>query len=241
MICITCETAHHGNFCPNCGERAGVPQITFKSMFAKIFKTLTNMDKGFLLNLKYLTLNPKELISSYLQGKRKGIYNPISFLILSVTIYLIVDSLIVIPSENVISKTSDSNKHSIFHEVGYKAGWFIETYLKYFWLLSMFWLGIATKIMFGKYNFAEHFTISSFSIGYATLIAIPSLIFFQWNDILTNPIIYLAILWINYQLFKSQDDKTGKFIQSLIAVMLFFLQLFLISVVIGIINYKLSL
>ncbi len=59
MICIACENEHQENFCPNCGERAGIPKITFKSMFVEAFKTVTNMDKGFLLNLKYLTLHPK--------------------------------------------------------------------------------------------------------------------------------------------------------------------------------------
>ena len=70
MICLTCETAHQGNFCPNCGERAGVPKITFRSMFREAFSTVTNMDKGILFNLKYLSTKPKQLITKYLAGKR---------------------------------------------------------------------------------------------------------------------------------------------------------------------------
>jgi len=239
MICISCKNEHQGNFCPNCGERAGVPKITFKSMFAEAFSTVTNMDKGFLLNLKYLTLDPRQLIISYLQGKRKGIYNPISFLILSVTIYLIIDSFIDIPSEIVSTKNNNSGEYSIIYKVGYEAGWFVETNLKYFWLLSIFWLGIATKIMFGKYNFAEHLTVSSFAIGYATLFGLIGLLMFKWDSLVYNPSIYIAIIWILYQVFKKENDKVGTFIQAIISVMLFILQIVLITVGIGIIrNYS---
>ena len=126
MICIACKNEHHGNFCPNCGERAGVPKITFKSMFTEAFKTVTNMEKGFLLNLKSLTLTPKELITSYLQVKRKGIFNPISFFILSVTIYLIIDSLIDIPVESTNGNTNDVSNKSKVRSIFYEAGWFIR-------------------------------------------------------------------------------------------------------------------
>lgn len=238
MICIACENEHQENFCPNCGERAGIPKITFKSMFAEAFKTVTNMDKGFLLNLKYLTLSPKQLIGNYLSGKRKGIYNPISFLILAVTIYLIVDSLIEIPKGNILSDSNNKDIIKTFriYSIGYEAGYFIQTYLKYFWLLTIFWLGLATKIMFGKYNYAEHLTICSFTIGYATLVGLIGFLTFTWDDLLYNPFVYVAIIWILYQVFKNEKDKSGSFVQVLVAIMLFVLQLFILALCIGVLR-----
>ena len=235
MICIACENEHQENFCPNCGERAGIPKITFKSMFTEAFSTITNMDKGFLLNLKYLTLNPKQLVTSYLQGKRKGIYNPISFLILSVTIYLIVDAFLNVPPDNIGSNIDRPRKGSLFYEIGARAGEFLYSYLKYFWLLTIFWLGASTKIMFGKYNFAEHLTISSFAIGYATLLGLIGRFFFNWVLFL-NPLIYFVVLLIIYQIFKNENDKVGSFIQALVAVILFTIQLFFIAIGIGVMS-----
>ena len=85
MICISCHTEHNENFCPNCGERAGVKKITFRSTIEDAFSTLTNMDKGFLFNIKALVINPQKLTTDYLIGKRRGILNPISFLIISIS------------------------------------------------------------------------------------------------------------------------------------------------------------
>jgi len=236
MICISCKKEHQEKFCPNCGERAGVPKVTFKSMFAETFKTVTNMDKGFLLNLKYLTLNPKLLITNYLQGKRKGIYNPVSFLILSVTIYLIVDAFMATPIENIDSNIGNTKNKSRVYSVFYEAGYFVATYLKYFWLLTIFWLAIATKILFGKYNFAEHLTISAFTVGYATLFGLTGLLIFKWSKLLFNPFVYIAFIWIIYQVFKNEKDKSETVILAFTTVLLFIIQLVLVLAVIGLLR-----
>ena len=235
MICITCEREHQENFCPNCGERAGIPKITFKSMFTEAFSMVTNMDKGFLLNLKYLTLNPRKLVTSYLQGKRKGIFNPISFLILSVTIYLIVDSLIGVPSINSTKEIKSADKSSALREASLEAGRFVHAYLKYFWILTIFWLGLATRLMFGKYNFAEHLTINSFILGYATLLGLIGKYLFGWI-LIFNPLIYLVIMLLLYRIFENKRDPFGSFIQVLVSMTLFAIQLFLVAVTIGVIK-----
>ena len=72
MICVSCTNEHQENFCPNCGERAGIPRITFKTISEDIFSTLTNMDKGFLFNIKALFLHPRKITIDYVLGKRKG-------------------------------------------------------------------------------------------------------------------------------------------------------------------------
>ncbi len=99
MICISCHTEHNENFCPNCGERAGVKKISFRSTMEDAFASLTDMDKGFLFNIKALAINPQKLITVYLMGKRKGILNPISFLIISISLYLVIESIFKVPRE----------------------------------------------------------------------------------------------------------------------------------------------
>lgn len=235
MNCIACENEHQENFCPNCGERAGIPKITFKSMFTDAFKTVTNMDKGFLLNLKYLTLDPKKLVTSYLQGKRKGIYNPISFLLLAVTIYLIADSFMDMPTSTSTTDIDNADKPSSIKEAGIEAGRFMHAYIKYFWILTILWIGMATKLMFGKYNFAEHLTISSFVIGYATLIGLIGQFLFGWI-LIFNPFIYLIIILMLYRVFENKRDKFGSFIQALVATVLFCIQLFVVTFCIGLLR-----
>ena len=73
MKCISCELNHNEQYCPNCGERNGVERITISTILGSTFSTITNMDKGFLFNLKSLFLKPRKITTDYISGKRKGI------------------------------------------------------------------------------------------------------------------------------------------------------------------------
>ncbi len=231
MICISCTTEHNANFCPNCGEKAEIKKITFKSIIEDAFLTITDMDKGFLYNLKTLSIKPKTISIDYILGKRKGILNPISFLILSVTLYLIVESLLKIPKEN----TGVQNLPEVYiGKVAYAAGKYIHTYFKYFWILSIIPLAISTKLIFRKYNFIENLAINSFILGQATLLGLIIYMILKINMVV-NPIVYLFILWLVYRVFMTEKGKLETFLMSCGVLILFILQLCVITLGIGII------
>ena len=52
------------------------------------------MDRGILFNLKNLTLHPKRTIINYINGKRRYILNPVSYAIITISIYLFLDSVL---------------------------------------------------------------------------------------------------------------------------------------------------
>jgi len=52
------------------------------------------MDKGLLFNLKNLTLYPKKTILDYINGKRRQVLNPISYAIITISVYLFMDSIL---------------------------------------------------------------------------------------------------------------------------------------------------
>ena len=228
MTCINCNYEHDSKFCPNCGEKSEVPKITFNSIINEAFSTITNMDKGFLFNVKNLLLNPSITVNDYVNGKRRNILNPVSFLIITITIYLIVDALIFVKIEGV---EIDSEAYS----VGYEAGKFVQLYFKYFWLLSIVWLSFSTKLIFRKHNFVEHLAINSFVIGQSTLVGIIIFLIFK-TSLLFNPLVYISIIWITYQIYKARKQDTNTFLKSLGSTSLFFLQLIIIVVIIGIIR-----
>jgi hypothetical protein len=229
MKCINCNIEVYENFCPNCGEKSKTPKITFKSILNATLSTITNMDKGFLFNVKNLFIKPNDIVNDYIRGKRKNIFNPISFLIISVTTYLILDSLIGVTSERIVS-------NSKLHSFGIETGRFLKSQFKYFWVLSIIWLCIPTKLIFGKYNFAEHLAINYFVIGQSTLVGILGFVLFK-IPIIFNPIIYIFIIWMTYKIFKDKEKGKDKVIDVLIqafsCVVIFFLQLLLIVAIIG--------
>lgn len=226
MTCISCAHEHDQKFCPNCGEQAAVGRITFPSIAADFFSTLTNMDKGLLFNLKYLTINPHYLITSYIRGKRKGIFNPFSFLILSISIFLIADSLVDFSS-------GPDGPDSPAYSIGYKAGTFLRVYFKYVWIFTIGCLGISTKLFFGQYNLAEHVTIGAFFIGQATLAGLIGFFALKAPVLLFNPVVYLAMFWMVYNVFGKGKDQWEALLQTAGVILFFFLQLFLVLILIG--------
>ena len=126
----------------------------------------------------------------------------------------------------------DSLGKSRIFKAGEEVGYLIKTNLKYFWILTVFWLSTATKLVFGKYNLAEHLTVNAFILGYATLLGLLGLTIFKW-PLLANPIIYGIIIITLYRVFENRNDKLGTGVQAFSAVILLFVQLFILLMGIG--------
>lgn len=230
MICISCGNEHEDKFCSNCGEKSNIPKITLQSTIKGTFTTLTNMDKGFLFNIKNLIINPRSVIQTYIKGKRKGVFNPVSFLIITITIYLIIASYF--PAHRV-SNGATGNK--IGYDVGRQAGKFIIQYFKFFWVFTIIPLSLSTKLIFRKYNFMEHVTIAAFILGQTTLIGIIPFLIFRF-PLIINPFIYLTLLWFLYRIFKEPNRKWDSFLMAFSSIVFFIISLFTIIVLIGLVN-----
>lgn len=231
MICVSCKSSLTGKFCSNCGEKSGTPKITFKSTIHSSLTTITNMDKGFLYNIKNLTIKPKVIVQEYINGKRKGIFNPISFLIISITAYLILESVLK-PNNIATQEQIKTFKEELSFKIGSSGGQFIKDYFKFFWILNILPLSILTKIFFKRFNLAEHITINSFILGYITLIfGSISLITFKYS-LIFNPVIYIALIWYIYRVFHDKNEKLASLLIAALIVLLFILSViaFIISI-----------
>lgn len=161
----------------------------------------------------------------YLQGRRKYIYNPAAFLIISATLYLLAESLLGFKREKL---SIDSTAYSL----GYEAGQFVREYFKYFWVLSVVWLTTSTKLVFGRYHFAEHLAINAFVIGQGTLMALIGYLVFR-VPLLFNPVFYLILVWLLYAIFGQDQRKIPTLLKSVGTALLFFLQLAIMVVLIS--------
>ncbi len=237
MNCINCHFSHEYKHCPNCGQSSEVPKITFGTIFDNAFSTFANMDKGVLYNIKMLTLKPRELITDYLKGKRRGIFNPISYLIIMSTLYILVESTHFSFFASNYFERSENVQSGNLYSFAYKIGRFLKYSFKYFWILSAVWLGLGNKIVFSKYNFAEHLAISSFVIGHTTLlITIWQVVF--GGLILFNPFTYGLVLWMCYRVFKDDEEHLFRFWKSALSTFILMVILAAIAMLIGVgINY----
>lgn len=233
MNCVSCNNEHDENYCPNCGEKNGIKRITLASITEDIFSSI-NMHKGLLFNIKSLIVSPKKIVTDYIRGKRKGIFNPVSYLIFSISIYLIVLAIFKTPKE--INEINNLPK-SALHKAGIEVGLFIRTNLKYFWVLSIIPLAISLKLIFKKYNYLEYLVISSFIIGQATFVGVISYTFLKL-PLIFDPIVFFIILWLVNEILKDPKEKILSFLLSIITLFLFIIQLFLIALTIGYFKYE---
>jgi hypothetical protein len=233
MICISCQHEHNDNYCLNCGEKNGVKKITFSTVIEDALSTVTNMDKGFLFNIKSLLCRPQKIITDYINGKRKGILNPTSFLIITVSLYLVVITFFKPP---ITAKEIDDAAKSEVRNVIVEVGFFLRTYIKYFWILSIIPLALSTKLMFRKYNYVEHLAISSFIMGMSTLFAVFSYLIFKF-PLIFDPIVYLSMLWLTFRIFKDNSEKIVSVLLAVLVLLSFIIQGVLVLIVIGLLKY----
>ena len=224
---------HESKFCPNCGEKSDIEKITLNSIFENALSTITNMDKGFLYNLKTLSIDPRKITIDYILGRRKGILNPISFLIISISIYLILENFLKIPREQT-EPTAEALYYKKGYAIGHAGGKIIFEYFKYFWIFSILLYANATKLIFGKYHYLEHVAICSFVIGQATLIGLLGFLIFR-QPLPLNPILYLALFIITFFIFRQGKNKFDSLLLTFTTLILFMIQVFLVIAVIGIV------
>lgn len=87
--CKNCGAALSGNFCANCGQKSEIHRVTFGHFAHEFFHAFTHTDKGILLLMKELITRPGQVAREYLDGKRKKYFNPLTFLIILSSLYVL--------------------------------------------------------------------------------------------------------------------------------------------------------
>lgn len=212
MICLNCDKEFEGNFCPNCGQKSSAKKLTFKTLISNIIYGFTTIDRGILFNVFYLTIRPGKTINDYLNGKRKNIFNPISYAILMVSLYLLVETFINVPSKDA-SQVEDTAAYSF----AYKVGKNLRAYFKYIWLFSIIPMSLFSRLFFSKRNFIEHMAIHSFSLGHGSILAFLGILFFK-VPFISNPFVFLVMLIILFSTYRKYEHTGLVFLSSLFIV-----------------------
>ncbi|RNC84901.1 MAG: DUF3667 domain-containing protein [Winogradskyella sp.] len=233
MECLNCKTIFEGKFCPQCGQKSETKRFTFQKIANDTVSTITDTDKGFFFNLKNLTLNPGKNINDYLDGKRKHVFNPFSYAVLAIGIYLFVDHYY----DYSIFK-SFTNKNSEYKNLspgafnfGQKIGHFIAQYLKFFYLLNIVYLSVITWAILKKRNFVEHLVSNAFIIGHAVIITTLFIPLYK-TPIFFNPITLISIAILMYFTYKNYEEKLVVFVTIFFGMVASFLLQFIVPGVI---------
>lgn len=191
MKCLNCQEEISGNYCSNCGQRTSTKRITMNSVFENLLMGISNINRGFLYNLKALTLRPGATIMGYLEGKRIKLFHPVQYAIVGVTILTFVDARY--GTSFTLGEPTQAIRESATYTFGYRFGAFLKMHLKYMWLLTILCFSLPAGWFFPKLNFAEHLTVQSFICGHATLLTAIIYPIMPWTFII-HPALYIALL-----------------------------------------------
>ena len=92
--CPNCDHEFTGNYCPLCGQQAGVGRITWPWVWRSILEVWGMDSRSLPYTLLQLLLRPGYLISDYISGHRQACYKPVNMLFIMAIFYVIVAQLL---------------------------------------------------------------------------------------------------------------------------------------------------
>ena len=207
MYCKNCGTEGNGQFCSNCGQKLDTQPFTLQRLIRTAIASITEIDKGFLYNLKHLTIDFRKTVLGYLDGKRIQVYNPISYAIIGVTLLLLFDDYFgkTLNVENLEGIVSESNSYG----GGVEYGTFIAQNIKYIWLLGILSWAIPASLFYRQRKFTEHLVIQAFVMGHAAFLTLLFYPFFNlrmpFNPVLVGLTLVLCI-WAYWKMDKELNS-----------------------------------
>jgi hypothetical protein len=169
MICKNCDINFDGNFCNNCGQSAKVRKINTKFFFEEIQGSIFQVNRGFLFTVKELFTRPGQSIREFIEGKRKNHIKPLAFLVLTSSLYLLINYLF---EHQTIIATAIKGYNMADGSSDGALSTFIKNNQTYFILLLLPSFSLASYLAFikAKYNFYEHIILNLYITGQQMLI-----------------------------------------------------------------------
>jgi Protein of unknown function (DUF3667) len=88
--CLNCNNSLQpaDKFCSYCGQNASVHRFTLRNFFHEGFHAVTHTDKGIFHLLKCLATKPGTTAREYIMGKRKKYFNPFTFFLIMMGVFV---------------------------------------------------------------------------------------------------------------------------------------------------------
>lgn len=90
ITCLNCANNYDSAFCNVCGQNSATRRFGTKEWRQKLLHKTPNASSGFLLTLITLLIRPGDAIREYLQGQRKLLLSPFSYMLILCGLYIVV-------------------------------------------------------------------------------------------------------------------------------------------------------
>jgi len=90
--CLNCGYSFQGNYCSSCGQKASVKKLTWKSLSDEFIHFFTHAEHSFIYTSRSILTNPGNVVKEFLDGKRKKVHKPITFVLIWFAIYKLISA-----------------------------------------------------------------------------------------------------------------------------------------------------
>jgi hypothetical protein len=151
--CANCATPLVGVYCHACGQRR-IERLTVRAFAEDVMRRVFRFDKAFLRTFWRMLYSPGSLTAGYLDGRRRGIVDPIQFFISSAFIQVVIALL----TRAVVPIADRDSALSWLERIGSIVA------VK---ILIIFWMATIWRLMFRavRYNLAEIYAFSTYALG----------------------------------------------------------------------------
>ena len=238
-VCQNCETAFKGKYCSECGQKAGVKRITWRSIFSDLVKKVTFWDKGLLFTTLHVLKHPGKMARDYIAGKRVNYNKPLNYILL-----VVAASVLVFPKkefENALSSINDKSRpNSSVMEWVFSNISIIYLMLIPFLAMVSKWFNRKTDV-----NFPELFVFYCYLMAGSTLVSIPFTVIgniFHLDAISASPLgiiqysaWILFFAWGYVQFFGKQRSYWGGIQGAFVLLISYFLYIIIFSILFAIV------
>jgi hypothetical protein len=158
--CHNCQHTFSGKYCNNCGQDAHTGRLDMHSLLHEAWHAFTHTDKGVLLLIKDLAVQPGRTYTDYFSGARKKYFNPIIFFLISFGVLLLINKW-VFDFEDYRYHTL--NEFGRYYEQAAKSEALIMLPVQ----VLLTWL-----FFFRRYNLAQVIVFWLYCIGFINVVAI---------------------------------------------------------------------
>lgn len=181
--CLNCEEIlqPEQHFCAQCGQKTPVHRITLPHFLHEFFHAFTHTDKGIFHLLKSLAIRPGTTAREYLAGKRKRYFNPFTFFLIVMGIYVLTGAYFTKipslrePSQAVLARISTEEGKQRYIELltrGSKVERFMAQKANIVAMVAVPFIALITWLFFYRrgYNYAEHLTANMMFVVFSNLL-----------------------------------------------------------------------
>lgn len=179
--CLNCsallETGQQ--FCGSCGQKTNTHRLTLGHFFHEFFHAFTHADKGIFHLLFGLLIRPGVVAREYIEGKRKKYFNPFTFFLIMMGIYVLSNRIfnpepieIHVPASimNIPNEAAKNKAIAMFIRGGEvrnftSANGNIISMIAIPMIALIFWLSYRKR----KFNYAEHLTANMLFTSFANI------------------------------------------------------------------------